>query len=37
MGFEDIQTSCVVRYSYVWSHEAARGETEGRKIRPTAV
>lgn len=37
MSFDDIQTSCVVRYPYVWSHEAARGETEGRKFRPVAV
>jgi hypothetical protein len=34
MGFDEIQTACVIRYAYVWSHEAARGETEGRKARP---
>ena len=37
MGFDEIQTACVIRYTYVWSHEAARGETEGRKARPVVV
>lgn len=37
MSFEDIQTGCVIRYPYLWSREAARGETSGRKDRPSAV
>lgn len=27
----------VIRYSYLWSHEAAAGRDEGRKDRPCAV
>lgn len=37
MAFEDLTTGSVIRYPYVWSREAAQGETEGRKDRPTAV
>jgi len=27
----------VIRYAFLWSHEAARGANEGRKDRPCAV
>lgn len=38
MSFEELVTGAVIRYPYLWSHEADRGETEGRKSgRPTAV
>jgi hypothetical protein len=37
MGYDDIQTAVVIRYPYLWSREAARGETEGRKERLVAV
>lgn len=37
MSYEDIQSGSVIRFAYLWSREAARGETEGRKPRPTAV
>lgn len=37
MSYEDIQTGCVIRFPYLWSREAERGEVEGRKPRPTAV
>lgn len=37
MSFEDIQSGCVIRFPYLWSRQAAKGETEGRKQRPTAV
>lgn len=33
----DLRTGAVIRYPFLWSHEAGRGETEGRKPRPTAV
>jgi hypothetical protein len=36
-GYDEIQTAAVVRYPYLWSREAGRGETEGRKHRPVAV
>lgn len=36
-GYEEIQTAAVLRYPYLWSREADRGETEGRKERPVAV
>lgn len=36
-GYDDIQTATVIRYPYLWSREAERGETEGRKHRPVAV
>jgi hypothetical protein len=32
-----LRSGCVVRYPYLWAREAERGETEGRKERPTAV
>lgn len=37
MSFEEIQSGCVLLYPYRWKREAERGETEGRKPRPTAV
>jgi hypothetical protein len=37
MSYEDIESGCVIRYPYLWTREANRGETEGRKERPTAV
>jgi hypothetical protein len=37
MSFDDIKTACVLRYPYLWAHEAARGETEGRKPRAVSV
>ena len=36
-GYDDIQTAAVVRYPYLWSREAEKGETEGRKERPVTV
>lgn len=37
MSFADIRAGSVIRYPYLWDREAARGETEGRKDRPTVV
>lgn len=37
MSYEDIQTGCVIQYPYLWHHEHEKGETGGRKPRPTAV
>jgi len=37
VSFEDIQSGCVIRFPYLWSRQAAKGETEGRKHRPAAV
>lgn len=37
MSYDLIQTASVIRYPYLWAHEAAHGETEGRKERPVAV
>jgi len=36
-GYDEVQTAAVVRYPYLWSLEAGKGETEGRKNRPVAV
>ena len=36
-GYEEIQTAAVIHYPYLWSREADKGETEGRKERPVAV
>ncbi len=35
--YDKVQTAAVVRYPYLWSHEANEGGTEGRKSRPVAV
>ena len=37
MNFDALRTGAVIRFPYLWAHEAARGETEGRKSRPVAV
>jgi hypothetical protein len=37
VSFSEIGTASVIRYPFLWAREAARGETEGRKLRPTAV
>ena len=37
MSFDEIRTASVIRYPYLWVREAARGETEGRKLRPVTV
>jgi hypothetical protein len=37
VSFDDIKTGSVIEYPYLWGRERARGETEGRKHRPTAV
>lgn len=37
MSYDDIQNASVIRYPFLWSHQAKNGETEGRKSRPTAV
>lgn len=36
-GYDDIQTAAIIHYPYLWSRDAAKGETEGRKERPVAV
>ncbi len=35
--YAQIQSGSVIRYPYLWDRQAAHGETEGRKERPTAV
>ena len=37
MSFDHFRTGAVIRFPYLWSREAAHGETEGRKPRPVAV
>lgn len=37
MSAKDIISGDVVRYSYLWHWQAARGETAGRKDRPVCV
>jgi hypothetical protein len=38
LSFDDLVTGTVIRYPYLWSRDASRGETEGRKPqRPTVV
>lgn len=38
MSFDAFVTGAVVRYPFLWSHEAKLGETEGRKAnRPVTV
>jgi len=32
-----LTSGAVIRFPYLWRREAARGETEGRKLRPTVV
>jgi hypothetical protein len=37
MSFAALRTGAVIRFPYLWAHEAADGKTEGRKFRPVAV
>jgi len=37
MSYDDLTTGAVIRYPFLWTHEADAGETEGRKERPAAV
>lgn len=37
MSLPDPVPGLVIRYSFLWSHEAARGEREGSKARPCAI
>jgi hypothetical protein len=37
MSYDDLETGVVIAYPFLWSHEAERGEREGRKRRPVAV
>ncbi len=37
MSYDAIVSGAVIVYPYLWSRESARGETEGRKRRPTVV
>ena len=37
MSYEGVTSGAVIQYPYLWSREAARGETEGRKRRASAV
>lgn len=37
MSYDAIVSGAVIAYPYLWSREAARGETEGRKRRPSVV
>jgi hypothetical protein len=36
-SFDDVLTGSVINYPYLWVREAESGETEGRKLRPSAV
>jgi hypothetical protein len=37
MSFREFATGAVIRYPFLWSHEAEAAATEGRKPRPVAV
>jgi hypothetical protein len=38
LSFDELESGVVIRYPFLWSHEARRHETEGRKgRRPTVV
>ena len=37
MSYADLKSGAVINYPCLWSREASRGETEGRKYRPSAV
>lgn len=37
MSFDEIQTGSVIFYPYLWVREAVKGESAGRKSRPTTV
>ena len=36
-GLAGLKSGVVIRYPFLWSRQAKRGETEGRKDRPVAV
>jgi len=35
--YDETQTAAVICYPYLWSREARKGETQGRKDRPVAI
>jgi hypothetical protein len=37
MSFDALKSGAVIYFPYLWTREAQRGETEGRKTRPVAV
>jgi len=37
MSFDRLRSGSVIRYPFLWVREFDKGETEGRKSRPTAV
>ena len=37
MSFDGLASGAVIRFQFLWAHEAERGELEGRKARPTVV
>ena len=37
MGLRTPVPGLVIRYDFLWSHEARSGVTEGRKDRPVAI
>lgn len=37
MGLPSPRAGLVIRYAFLWSHEAAQGATEGRKDRPVVI
>ena len=37
MSLDNLVTGAVIRYPFLWAAQAGRGETEGRKPRPTVV
>ena len=37
MSYDDLTSGAVIRFHFLWSREAERGESEGRKERPTVV
>jgi hypothetical protein len=37
LSLETLTSGAVIQYQFLWSWQHARGETEGRKARPTVV
>jgi hypothetical protein len=37
VSFAELGTGAVIRYPYLWSHQAGQGETEGRRSQPVVV
>lgn len=37
MSYDDFVSGVVIRYAFLWSHERARGQTDGRKRRPCVI